>query len=104
MDVDDLEMATNVSAVIGTYSNDSKYSFECEDGRYGKYDGDYYLAVKYDDVKESAKPASMMSAKWISRSVWDLTWVGLKQSPQTKAELHSPRSGDWAFLRITQGG
>jgi hypothetical protein len=103
--IDDLEMVTDVGEVVGTYAGKGDYTFECSDGKYGKDGRDTYLAVKYDDVKESAKPTSMMSAKWMKGSEWHLAWTGLKDNPPTKGELHNPKgAGNWAFFRITEGG
>ena len=98
----DLEMVTNVHDVVGTYGD--RYSFSCLEGKYGQNGRDTYLAVKYDDVKEDATPPSMMDAKWIAGTKWDLTWKGLKKNPPTQGEIHNPKSGEWTFLRITSGG
>jgi hypothetical protein len=53
--LDDLDMVTNVEAVVGTYAGaGTKYTFECEDGKTGHDGPDAYLAVKYDEWKNPA--------------------------------------------------
>jgi hypothetical protein len=100
----DLEMVTDVEAVVGTYTGKGKFTFGCEDGKYGKEGSNYYLAVKYDDVEKSAEPATMMASKWNSGPIeFVLAWTGLEND--TKGVVHTPKGSDgWAFLKITQGG
>jgi hypothetical protein len=104
-ELDDLDMVSNVEAIVGTYADEGKYTFDCEDGKYRKdpEGTDTYLAVKYADVENSAQPATMVDAKWIQRSKWNLLWAG---ADGTKAEgkgvLHVENRGGWALLKITQ--
>ena len=70
MDIEDLEDVIEVVAVVGKNAGPGNGEFDCEGGKYGKEGGKYYLAVEYDEVKKSAKPATMMDAKWLSGSKW----------------------------------
>lgn len=99
---DDLDLKTELSNLVGSYTRAEGYTFSTDSAFYGKEGNKYWLAVRYDEVKDTASSSTMMQSKWMDGTDWMVSWDGLDEPAEAKLEI--ARREDWAFLRVTKGG
>jgi hypothetical protein len=98
---DELNHRAELSNLYGEYTRAEGYTFSADSAFYGLIDGEAWLAVPYDSVKDSASSNTMMASKWMNGTEWMVAWDNWPKPALAKLEI--ARRGDWAWLRVTEG-